>query len=378
MTDDDLFDQSCKEKTPDFDKNLNIVLVGKVSAGKSSLINAILEKDRDDPKILPVGSISGITTKVTAYPLGKSKDVLIIDCPGLDDVRKENSEETKKFLAEIDLGLFVITGSADATQKKNYEDLKNHCKKTIVVLNKIDEWDDLEKSEYEDVMRQWETVLGADKLFGTCTKGFNPKMRKDAPMDLRGVDELRKEIMDFLKTEGKDILLAKHLTHKGKYAIGIITTALAAVAAEAFIPGSAIYISATQVAAISTLSYLYTGEAVNKSNALSLIAAFAGESIGMNAFLWAKSLLPPTGIVDIAAAGVAVTVTFAMLATVKWLLENNLKLESSPELTNTYGHFRTIGKEIGEALKNMSLDDFRSKDTIVNLVTRLLAATWKP
>lgn len=375
MTDDDLFDQSCKEKIPDFDKNLNIVLVGKVSAGKSSLINAILEKDRDDPKILPVGSISGITTKVTAYPLGKSKDVLIIDCPGLDDVRKENSEETKKFLAEIDLGLFVITGSADATQKKNYEDLKNHCKKTIVVLNKIDEWDRKNKAAYQSVVGQWKTELEVSEIKGTCAFGYD---ENDSEMDIRGVDELRKEIMDFLKTEGKDLLLAKHLKYKGKYAIAIITSALAAVAAEAFIPGSAIYISATQVAAISALSYLYTGEPLNKTNALSLIAAFAGESIGMNAFLWAKSLLPPTGIVDIAAAGVAVTVTFAMLATVKWLLENNLKLESSPELTSTYGHFRTIGKEIGDALKNMSLDDFRSKDTIVNLVTRLLAATWKP
>ena len=301
-------------------------------------------------------------------------DVLIIDCPGLDDVIAKNSEETKNFLSEIDLGLFVITGSADATQKKNYNDLKKHCKKTIVVLNKIDEWDDFEESEYEDVVKQWQSVLGIDKLFGTCTKGYNPKMRKDAPINTRGVDELLKEIIDFLKTEGKELLLAKHLKYKDKYAIGIIISALVAVAGEAFIPGSAIYISATQAASISALSYLYTGEPLNKTNALSLIGAFAGESIGMNVFLWAKSFLPPTGVVDVLAAGVAITVTFAMLATVKWLLENNYKLENSGKLKDTYNHF----KEIGDELKNMSFDDFKNRDALVNLVTRLLSVTWKP
>lgn len=367
----DKFDESFDKKAPDFDKNLNIVLVGKVSSGKSSLINAILERDRDDP-VAPVGSISGVTTKVTYYKL--SEDVLIVDCPGLDDVIAENSEETKNFLSEIDLGLFVITGSADATQKKNYDDLKKYCKKTIVVLNKIDEWDDFEESEYEDVVQQWQSVLDVDRLFGTCTKGYNPKMRKDAPINLRGVDELKEEIVSFLKTEGKELLLAKHLKYKDKFAIGIIATALLAVAGEAFIPGSAIYISTTQAVSISALSYLYTGKALDKTNALSLLGSFAGESIGMTTFLWVKSFLPPTGILDIAAAGVAVLVTFAMLATVKWLLENNYKLENSDKLKDVYDKF----KEIGEELKNMSFHDFKNKETIFNLVTRLLSATWKP
>lgn len=309
----ELFSKVYEERAPNFDEHVNVALVGKVSAGKSSLLNAVLGCTRKDP-IAKVGASSGVTTKVTAYKL--DEQVLIIDCPGLDDVREENSEETRKFLGSIDLGLFVVTGSADATQKANFEDLKKSSNKVFVVLNKIDEWDDLEESAYEDVKKQWCGILGVDRVFGTCTKGFDPKMRESAPMDIRGVDELRDEIFNFLNTEGKALLFARHLRSKENYAIGIIVAAVIAVAGEAFIPGSAVYITATQVVAITSLNYLYKGEVLNKSSALALLPTFAGESLGMSAFLWAKSFLPPTLVLDAAAAGIAVVITFAMLGKV--------------------------------------------------------------
>ncbi|MCT6976483.1 hypothetical protein M1734_23710, partial [Salmonella enterica subsp. enterica serovar Yoruba] len=90
----------------------------------------------------------------------------------------------------------------------------------------------LQESAYEDVKEQWCKILGVDKVFGTCTKGFDPKMRESAPMDIRGVDELRTEIFVFLNTEGKALLLARHLRNKENYAVGIIGAAIVAVAGE--------------------------------------------------------------------------------------------------------------------------------------------------
>lgn len=368
---DGLFEKAYEEKIPDFGKHINIAVVGKVSAGKSSLLNAILGCDRSD-SLAQVGAHSGVTTKITSYRL--DTEVLIIDCPGLDDVRKENSDETTNFLKSIDLGLFVVTGSADVSQKDNYEDLKKHTNKVIVILNKIDEWDDLEESAYEAVRQQWQSVLGANKVFGTCTKGYDPKMRQSAPMDIRGIEEVKKEIFDFLETEGKAILLARHLKDKKKYAVRIIGGALVIVAGEAFIPGSAAYITATQAISIGTLHYLYTGKTLSKATALGLIGTFSGESIGMSLFLWAKSFLPPTGIVDVVAAGVAMLVTFAMLAAVKWVLESNYSLEQTDKLKEAFEHFKLVGEE----LKKTSPSDLKNKDSIINLVMRLLSTTWKP
>lgn len=361
----DYFKTAYEAKAPKFDEHINIALVGKVSAGKSSVLNAILGRDRSDP-LAKVGAQSGVTTKVTPYKL--DKHVLIIDCPGLDDVRAENSDETKEFLSSIDLGLFVVTGSADASQKKNYEDLKLNSHKVIVILNKIDEWDDLEESAYKAVVEQWKFVLGVDRIFGTCTKGYDPKMRQSAPMDIRGIEEVRSDIFDFLEKEGKQLLLARHLKNKEKYALGIIASALAAVAAEAFIPGSAAYITATQVVAITSLNYLYTGDVLSKSSALSLLPTFAGQSIGMTAFLWAKSFLPPTGVVDAVAAGIAAVITFAMLAAVKWMLENGHSFDEKELLKEVFGEY----KSIGEALKQVSLSDFKDKTSIMDFVKRIL------
>ena len=145
--------------------------------------------------------------------------------------------------------------------------------------------------------------------------------------------------------------------------------ALAAVAAEAFIPGSAAYITATQAVAISSLNYLYTGEALNKTSVLALLPTFAGQSVGTTLFLWAKSFLPPTGVVDIAAAGIAVVVTFAMLAAVKWVLENNHSLDDKAALKEAFNRF----KKTGEVLKDVSLEDIKSKQKLMLLLGRLLS-----
>lgn len=360
------FDKVYEERFPNFDEHVNVALVGKVSAGKSSLLNAVLGRTREDP-IAKVGANSGVTTKVTAYKL--DEQVLIVDCPGLDDVREENSIETKDFLDSIDLGIFVVTGSADASQKENFDDLRKNTKKTLVVLNKIDEWDDLEESALEEVVSQWKAVLGVDKVFGTCTKGFDPKMRKAASMDIRGVEEVKEEVFNFLNTEGKDLLLARHLKSKEGYAIGIIGSAIVAVAGEAFIPGSAAYITATQIVAITSLNYLYKGEVLSKSSALALLPTFAGESLGTTAFLWAKSFLPPTFILDVAAAGIAMVITFAMLAAVKWMLENEYSLTEKDVLKQIFSNFKKVGKE----LKDIKATDLKNKDHLLAFLERLLA-----
>ena len=102
---------------------------------------------------------------------------------------------------------------------------------------------------------------------------------------------------------------------------------------------------------------------------MSLLPTFAGQSAGTTLFLWAKSFLPPTGVVDIAAAGIAVVVTFAMLAAVKWVLENNHSLDDKTALKEAFNRF----KKIGEALKDIPLEDIKSKQKLTSLLGRLLS-----
>lgn len=367
MSKDDIdFDEIYDGKIPDFTKTLNIVFVGKVSTGKSSLINAVLKCERSNP-VAKVGATSGVTTKVKSFQL--DDNVLIIDSPGLDDVEKENSKVTQDFLKHIDVGIMVVSGSADATQKNNFNKLKSTVNKVFVVLNKSDEWDDLEDSALSDVLNQWKAVLNVDKIYPTCTKGYDPRLKKDAPMDIRGVDELSDDLWSYLRAEGKDLLLARHLGDKRAYAAGIISTALVAVGAEAFIPGSAAYITATQVVAITALHYLYTGDVLSKSSALGLMPTFIGESLGVNAFLWVKSFLPPTGVVDIAAAGVAITITLAMLSAVTYVLSSGYELNKKEILKEQFGKAKNA---TGSDVKNEIVSAIKSGGSIKDIVYRLL------
>ena len=368
MNEDDFmkqFDKYVEEESPKFNENLNIVVVGSVSSGKSSLLNAILECDPENP-IFKVGAESGVTTKVKAHRL--AKDVLIIDSPGLDDVRKENSEETKSFLDSIDVGIFVLTGSLDAKQKLNFDDLKKNSKEVFVVLNKIDAWDELEESELEKVMAQWCKGLGINEIFPVCTKGYDPKRRKGVPMDVRGVDDLQSALFDYLKNEGKDLILKKHLANKEKYAVGIIATALVAVAGFSFVPGSAAYITGAQVVAITSLHYLYKGEVMSKVSALTLMPTFIGQNIGKSLFLIAKSFLPPTGVVDAAAAAIAVSLTAGMLLSLKYVFENEKDLKDKESLKAIFKNFSFITPH----LKGMSPLDFTNKDKIFELLMRIM------
>lgn len=342
--------------TPDMTKTLKIVVIGKVSTGKSSLINALLRRTRSNG-VMKVGARSGVTKSEQAVQL--DENTRIIDSPGLDDILKEHNERARDALFSTDVGVLVVTGSADASQRRHFEELSRVCKKVFVVLNKVDEWDRLSPPALSEVIEQWKEALGVDTIYPTCTFGYDPETRADTDLDLRGVDELRAALETFLDHEGKALLLARHMGEKRTYAQKIILSAVVTTGAEAFIPGSAAFIAATQAAAITALYYLYTGRVLSKSSALGLLPVFAAEAVGVNLFLVIKSLLPPTGIVDMAAAGVAASVTAAMLLAVNALLASGHELHESDRLR---AQFRALQSSISATVSGASKADLVSQD----------------
>jgi small GTP-binding protein len=324
-------------KAPDLTKTLNIVVVGKVSSGKSSLINAFLRCTREN-RVAEVSAPSGTTTAVRVMQL--DDHVCIIDTPGLDDIESRNSDVTTRFLKALDIGILVVTGAANVNEKAHVEKLQATCKRVFVVLNRIDEWDKHTPAALQKVIDQWRQGLGVDRIYPTCAFGFDPDTRADVPLDIRGVDDLRAAVEAFTETEGKALLLARQMRDKRSYATNIIVAALVAVAGEAFVPGSAVYITVTQAVAIMSLYYLYTGRVLSKASALAILPRFAAQSIGTTLFLWVTSFLPPTGVINVAAAVVAMTVTAAMLIAVASLLASGAELEERAKLTARYNELR--------------------------------------
>lgn len=352
--------QYYENNKPDLSKIVTIAFIGKVSSGKSSLINAFFERGKEDV-IAEVGATAGVTTKVKFFEL--SDQVHIVDSPGLDDIKKENSEATENFLRSIDIAIFVVSGAADRTQKVNFSAVKHNIPDTLFVLNKKDEFDDLEQSAVDDVVNQWKTSIGVDHVFLTCAKGYDPKSRKDAPLVIEGVKKLKDAVYEILEKKKKDILLKKSMKDKRSLAISIAVGATVGTVAASFVPASSIYITGIQMVTISSLVYLYTGEALDKKNIGAILLSTAGQNAGKNLFIFASSFIPG---VDVAGAVVAGTVTAALLAAVIVFLESGKSLNDVKDLNDTYRKIYSTAKSM------LNVSDIRNERFIEQLFNKLV------
>ena len=94
------------------DEGLRVALCGRPNAGKSSLLNALLGEDRAIVTAIPGTTRDAIEarTQIDGYP------VILTDTAGLratgDEVERIGIERARKALAQADVRLLIIDGSA--------------------------------------------------------------------------------------------------------------------------------------------------------------------------------------------------------------------------------------------------------------------------
>jgi len=186
----------------------------------------------------------------------------------------------------------------------------------------------------ERVRDAWSKIVAPERVYLTQTP-------PDA--ETRGVDELRAALLENALTLA-NIPVDRARRAKRPYAISVIAGATIVTAAEAFLPGAAAFIVASQASAISSLFYLYTGRWMGRTQALALLPAFAAEAAGGSVFLLVKSFLPPTGVLDVVAAGVAASMTITVLGTIAWALDQGYSLEETDQLKRAFKKLRARSK----------------------------------
>ncbi|BBE31315.1 tRNA modification GTPase MnmE [Tepiditoga spiralis] len=122
-------------------QGLKVTIVGKPNSGKSTLLNALLKKDR-----AIVTDIPGTTRDTIEESLNiKGIYLKIIDTAGIretkDIVEKIGVEKSKKSIDESDLILFVVDGTNKISKedKEIYEYIQKKNKKRIILINKKDD-----------------------------------------------------------------------------------------------------------------------------------------------------------------------------------------------------------------------------------------------
>jgi tRNA modification GTPase len=166
---------------------INTVILGRVNAGKSSLLNRLLNEER-----ALVTPVPGTTRDVVeATVLMEGVPLRLMDTAGFRKVRgrveKLGIDLTKRKMKEADLSLVLI----DQSRSLNQDDLEilaaTRHMLNLVVLNKIDL---PRKLEFESL--------------DAATKGA-PVVEISA-LTGQGIDDLRKAIRDLVLAEGTDAM----------------------------------------------------------------------------------------------------------------------------------------------------------------------------
>lgn len=199
--------EECKEKikhlldTADNGKilkeGIDTVIVGKPNAGKSSLMNVLLKKER-----AIVTDIAGTTRDVLEEQMNLNGITLnIIDTAGIRDtedvVEKIGVDKAKKYLVNADLIIYVVDSSTplDENDEKIMEMIKDRT--ALVLLNKSD----------------LDTVTTEEMI----ASHLDQKIIKVSMKENQGVDELENAIKELFfhgKVELNDEVYITNARHK--------------------------------------------------------------------------------------------------------------------------------------------------------------------
>jgi GTPase len=123
---------------------IHIAVLGEVSVGKSSLLNALLGEAR-----FTTSPLHGETRAPAEarWQEVQSGGVHLLDTPGINEVGGEERERMAREVAErADLVLFVVDGDLNATEQAALEQALEPGRPVLLVLNKADRYTQSERA----------------------------------------------------------------------------------------------------------------------------------------------------------------------------------------------------------------------------------------
>jgi small GTP-binding protein len=116
--------------------HLHIAAFGRVSTGKSSLLNALIGQPR-----FTVSPLHGetLTSSIQPWSEVEAGGVYLIDTPGLDEAGGEGREMLAREVANrADLVIFVLDGDITESERSSLQTLLRQGRPVLVALNKRD------------------------------------------------------------------------------------------------------------------------------------------------------------------------------------------------------------------------------------------------
>ncbi|MGK7941458.1 MAG: DUF697 domain-containing protein [Crocosphaera sp.] len=189
--------------------NLKVVIFGTGSAGKTSLVNALL-----GDIVGQVEPTMGTTKIGESYCLklkGLSREITIIDTPGILETGipgSEREELARQLATQADLLLFVLDNDLRQSEYKPLEILVSLGKRSLLIFNKIDLYTEEEEQEILEQLRERVESFIAEK--DIISLSANPSSFTLETGEIiqpePNITPLIKRLAAILRAEGEDLI----------------------------------------------------------------------------------------------------------------------------------------------------------------------------
>jgi small GTP-binding protein len=322
--------------------HLHLAVFGRVSTGKSSLLNALIGEDR-----FAVSPLHGETrhSAMQAWKEIEAGGVYLIDTPGLDEAGGEEREALAKEVAgRSDLVIFVVDSDITETELESLRTLLGRGRPVIVVLNKKDLFTAAEQAQLLGSLRvRTDGIIDPDQIIAVAAQ---PRPQVLVEVDADGdettlersrapdVEALRVKLWDILEAEGKTLaalnasLFAADLSDQvgrrilaARREIGdrlVRTYCVGKGIAVAFnpVPVADLFAAAfIDVGMVVHLSRVY-GLPLSRKEAGSLVGVIVAESAALMGTVWALHFV--SSALKVGTGGLSTVVTAGAQGAVAW------------------------------------------------------------
>jgi GTP-binding protein Era len=296
--------------------HIHIAVLGRVSVGKSSVLNALIGEQR-----FSTSALHGETRKneMAHWDEQESGSLYLIDTPGINEIDGEARERMAREVSQrSDLVLFVIDGDMTDSEFTALQQLAREHRPLLLVLNKCDRYTATQRDELRSsLLARLDDIIPADNLVEVSA---NPAPRIVIAVDADGheteseratppnIAALKERIWEILEAEGKTLsalnasLFAGDLSDK----VGVRILAVRSQLGEkvirnySLVKGVAVAINPVPIADLAAavavdismvvhLSNVY-GMPMTRSQSGTLIKAISGQLLLLMGATWAMHL----------------------------------------------------------------------------------------
>lgn len=194
--------------------HLHIAVFGRVSVGKSSVLNALLGQ--------PTFSVSVLHGETRSEDMAQWQEVeaggvYLIDTPGINEINGEAREQlTHEVASRADILLFIADSDLTEVELTALKTVAETRRPIILVVNKADQYTEAELARLRDIIHQRVSgIIQSDNIVFTAANpgrqtviyvdedGNETESVRQRPVD---IDELKSRLWDIIEAEGKTLI----------------------------------------------------------------------------------------------------------------------------------------------------------------------------